>query len=192
MRLFNRFRKQEIPTPPEAVAAELYAYSRIDLEEEILPEKDHKCRPSVNANFKFTKAAIIIQWLRILEQNPSSSIRARAVLGEFERLTFSTFQPEERSWLVDHIRKLVTLTNAINAFMEDKSMSKDEVGSKGFEIAESWFKLVLDDQNLVARACIMHGAALILLLHDEMREIAEMAGNAVFGGEKPNDPAESN
>jgi len=165
---------------PKEAAAELYAYSRIDLNEKILPDKGYECRPSISANFKFTKAAIIIQWLRKLERDPYNPARARAVLDEFERLTSSHFQPEERSWLVDHIRKLMKVTNGVNAFMENRTISEKEIGSKGVELSEGWFRLALDDPNLVARAVVMHGAEMIYIIHEEMGKIGGMVGNAVF------------
>ena len=170
---------------PDMAAAELYTYSRIDLNEEILPEEGYKCRPSVNALFKFTKAGIIIQWLRTMAQDPSSRIRANEILDEFERLTFSSFQPKEQSWLVDQFRKLMGLTNAINSFMGDKAISEDEISRRELEISEGWFKLALDDQNLVARASVTHGAQLIYVLYEEMRKIGEMVGNAIFERGKP-------
>ena len=184
MRLLDRLRNNGTTVTPEMAAEELYAYSRIDLDEEILPEKGYKCRPSVNANFKFTKAAIIIQWLRIMEQDPSARIRAREILDEFERLTFSTFQPKEMSWLVEQFRKLMGFTNAINSFMGDKTISEDEIARRGLAISEGWFKIALDDQNLVIHASIMHGAQIIHVLYKEMRRIGEMVGKVVFEGGK--------
>ncbi|MGA3071647.1 MAG: hypothetical protein ABSD43_15675 [Terracidiphilus sp.] len=180
MRLLDRLRRNSATVTPEIAAGELFAYSRVDMEEEILPESGYKCRPSVNANYKFTKAAIIIQWLRILGRDPSARIRAKEILDEFERLTFSPFQPKEISWLVEQFRKQMGLTNSISSFMGDKTISDDEIARKGLEISEGWFKLALDDQSLVVRASIMHGAQLIHVLYEEMRRIGEMVGSAVF------------
>lgn len=180
MRLLNRLRRNSATVTPEIAAGELFAYSRVDIEEEILPGGGYKCHPAVNANFKFTKAAIIIQWLRILGRDPSVRIRAKEILDEFERLTFSPFQPKEISWLVEQFRKQMGFTNSINSFMGCKTTLDDEVARKGLEISEGWFKLALDDQNLAIRASIMHGAQLIHILYEEMRRIGEMVGSAVF------------
>jgi hypothetical protein len=65
--------------------------------------------------------------------------------------------------------------------MGDKAISEDEISRRGLEISEGWFKLALDDQNLVARASVTHGAQIIDILYEEMRSIGEMVGIAVFG-----------
>jgi hypothetical protein len=69
--------------------------------------------------------------------------------------------------------------------MGDKAISEDEISRRELEISEGWFKLALDDQNLVACASIMHGAQLIYVLYEEMRKIGEMVGNAIFERGKP-------
>ncbi|MGD0859857.1 MAG: hypothetical protein ABR912_11095 [Terracidiphilus sp.] len=179
MRLFNRPRGKAKTPGPEEAAEELYAYSRIDLNAEILPEGAVRCRPSINANFKFTRTAIIIQWLQRIEKHPSRAANAGAVLKEFEKLTFGGFEPKTIASLTQHLGKLMDITDEINALMSNRAIPEGEAGRGGLDISKKWFEIALDDPNLVARATVMHGAELIFLVHEEMKNIGEMVGNAV-------------
>ena len=182
MRLFDQLRGEAKKSSPEQAAEELFAYSRIDLNAEILPEAGFPCRPSINANFKFTKTAIILQWLQRMERHPTAHIAATAVLERFERITFSGFEPETIGSLVVQLRRLMELTDAINELMAGKVVPEGETVKAGLSIAKRWFETALGDEQLSTRATVMHGPEMIHIIHEEMKRIGEMVGNAVFGG----------
>jgi hypothetical protein len=181
MRLFEHPRGKVKAAGAEEAAEELYAYSRIDLNAEILPEDGLRCRPSINANFKFTKTAIILQWLQKME-NHRSNASAAAILEQFNRLTFSGFDHETVKSFVVQLGKLMELTDAINKLMTNETVSEDEAIRAGLSIAKRWFETALDDEHLVTRATVMHGPEMVHIIHEEMKRIGEMVGNAVFGG----------
>jgi hypothetical protein len=184
MQLFDQLRGKGKTGGPKSAAAELFAYSRLDLNAEILPEDAVRCRPSINANFKFTRTAIIIQWLQKFEKHPSGAANAGAVLKEFEKLTFGGFEPKTIASLTQHLGKLMDITDEINTFMSNRGIPEGEAGRDGLDISKRWFEITLDDPNLVVRATVMHGAEMISLVHGEMKNIGEMVGNAVFEGRK--------
>jgi hypothetical protein len=184
MQMLNFFRKKETLPSPEAEAARLDSYARKGISEEQFPGFDPGNRPTVSLNCYLTKAAIIIQWLRILERDPSSPSRVRPVLEEFERLTFSPLLKEKRSYIVEHVQKLMKLNSEINTFMENQQLPEIEVSAQGLGICERWFGTAFDDQDLVIRASLMFGAELISYVHNEMGRIGQMVADAVFGKEK--------
>ena len=181
MQLLDLLRKKEALPSPEAEAAKLNSYARKGIGEEYFSDFDSDNRPTVSLNFYLTRAAITIQWLRILERDPSGPGRARAILDEFERLTFSPLPDEKRPYVVEHVRKLIKLASEINGFMGNDSLSEVEVGKQGFAISERWFGTAFDDEDLVVRASLTCGAELISRLFKEMGGIGEMVGIAVFG-----------
>lgn len=184
MRLFDQLRGKGKTGDPKSAAAELFAYSRLDLDAEILPEGAVRCRPSINANFKFTRTAIIIQWLQKIEQHPSGAATAGAVLEEFERLTFGGFDPETIASLTQHLGKLMDITDEIDTFMSSGTIPEGEAGRAGLDISKRWFEIALGDSDLVVRATVMHGAEMVNLVHEEMKNIGEMVGSVVFEGGK--------
>jgi hypothetical protein len=181
MQLLDFLRKKETLSSPEAEAAKLDSYARKGIGEEYFLDFDPKNRPTVSLNFCLTRAAIIIQWLRILERHPSAPCRARPILDEFERLTFSPLPAEKRPYIIEHVRKLMKLASEINALMGNQSLSEVEAGKQGFAVSERWFGTAFDDQDFVLRTSLMYGAELVSRFHKEMERIGEMVGNAVFG-----------
>jgi hypothetical protein len=181
MRILDLLRNKEKPLSPEAAAARLDSYAREDLQAERLPGVDPSERPTVSLNYYLTKAAIIIQWLRILEHDAACKGRAREVLDEFEQLTFSPLPAGKRAYIVEHIRKLISLVSEINRLMENRSLSEVEIGATGFSVAERWFGTAFDDEDLVIRATVVSGAELISILHDEMRVAGQRVEEAAFG-----------
>jgi len=163
-------------------AEELYAYSRVDLDVEILPENGVRCRPSINANFKFTKTAIILQWLRRIERQPSKTSAAAAVLEQFELLAFSGFEPETARSFNQQLERLMELTDAINELMTNKAIPEGVAVRTGLGLAERWFETALGEGPLVTRATVMYGAEMVQIIHEEMKRIGEMVGQAVFKG----------
>lgn len=183
MRLFDQLRGKAKAGGPKAAAEKLFAYSRIDLNAEILPDGAVRCRPSVNANFKFTKTAIILQWLQKMKKNPTGAACADAVLEEFERLTFGGLEPGTAPSLDEHLRKLMEITDAIDTFMSSRVITEEDPSRAGFKISEKWFEIALGEPKLVARATLMHGAEIIRIIYEQMNKIGAMVGSSVFAGE---------
>jgi len=184
VRLFSNLRGKAKTPGPEEAAAELYAYSRIDLDVEILPEGAVRCRPSINANFKFTRTAIIIQWLQKIGKHPLGAANAGAVLKEFENLTFGGFEPKTIASLTQHLGKLMEITDEVDAFISERVIPEREAWRRGLDISKRWFEIALDDPDLIARATVMYGAEMIFLVHEAMKYIGGLVGNTVFGGGK--------
>jgi hypothetical protein len=178
--LLDHFRKKENLRSAETVAAELNSYARKGLTVDALPDLDVRYRPTASLNFYMTKAAIVIQWLRIMERDPSSPKMAREVLDEFERLTFSTLPAEKRLQVVEHIQNLMKLISEINSFMEKRDLPREEVGKRGTAISARWFNLAFDDNDLAIRSSLKHGAELIHCVYAEMEIIGQMTGKAIF------------
>ncbi|MGC1463591.1 MAG: hypothetical protein WA802_15415 [Terracidiphilus sp.] len=164
-----------------SVAAELDAFSRSGADETFLSEFDEKYRRSLNMNFYLTRVAIIIQWLRILERSTTDQSGVKAVLDEFERLTFSQLPAEGRLLLVDHIRELITLTVDLRKFAENKALSQVEISQQMLHLSREWFGLITDDEDFLNYASLMHGAPLLLSVNSEMQVIGEWVEAAMFG-----------
>jgi hypothetical protein len=179
--MFDRFRRKEAPRSCGTEAAELDAYARIGLDEVGLNSFDEKYRRPVDMNFYFTKAAIVIHWLRILERNIPNPGKARATLEEFERLTFSPLPMEGRLLLADQIRKLITLTVDLRKFAENEALSQDEICRQLVHLSREWFGLITDDEDFLRYASVMHGVPLLLSVNNEMKIIGGKVEAALFG-----------
>jgi hypothetical protein len=183
MKLFNPLRKEKQLASPESVAARLNSYARKGLDESKLPDLDKRYRPQVGLNYFFTKAAITIQWLRILERDPSSAVRAKAVFAEYERLTFSGLKADQRAILADHLQKLIKIATEIKLLVEDKTRPVEEFTEQTLELAEKWFFTALDERKSAKNASLvsLNGVSLIYTLYGEMGEIGVMVTEGLFG-----------
>lgn len=179
--MFDRFRKKGALGSSEAAAAELDTYARTGLDDTRLQVFDEQYRHPVNMNFYFTKAAIVIQWLRILERNSSGAGKARAILEKFERLTFSPFPVEGRLLLSEQIRKLIALTINLRKFAENEALSEAEIGQQMLHLSKEWFGLITNDEDFLRYASLMYGAPLLLSVNEEMQIIGKRVEIALFG-----------
>ena len=117
-----------------------------------------------------------------MERLPSGAANAGAVIEEFEKLTFGGFEPDTASSLVEHLRKIMEITNLIDVFMSNQTIPKEKIDRAGLQIAQRWFEIALDDPDLVVRATVTHGGEIIYAIHQEMKNIGEMVVASVLGG----------
>lgn len=185
MQLLNFFKKRKDDLPPENEAARLNSHARKGLDKEILPDFDPDHFPAVSLNFSLTKTAIVIQWLRIMERSQSNPDRAKAVLNEFERLTFSSIPQDRRMFIVEHFRSLIRFTTDLKDFVESTTYSESDIARIMLSLSERWLNLTFGedfaDQEFICTTKLLYGTTIIYTIYEEMGAIGTLVGSAMFG-----------
>jgi hypothetical protein len=182
MQFHNQLRTEGHLATPESVAAEFNAYARHDIEAAVFPALEQAYRRAVSTNLYLTKAAIVIQWLRLHGRaSQGTTLRPAAILDEFETLTFDPIPEGGQQLLVEHVRKLIALTVRLQKCVDEKGLSKDEAARQMLQISKDWFGLMFADEDLLCRLSLMYGAPLLSVIHSEMANIGKMIEVALYG-----------
>lgn len=185
MEFLDRFRKKNqhpgAAGGPSSIARQLDSYARCETASEFVGSFDRAHKKAIGTNLYLTKAAITIQWLRILKQGADgpTTVASSMLLDEFEDLTFSPPQQEVQMALIEHIRKLMSLTVKLQKCVDNSQLSKDEIARQIIGISKEWFGLMFNDEDLLCRLSLTHGAPLLLVINAEIANIAKMVESAV-------------
>ncbi len=115
--------------------------------------------------FFFTNVAIVVQWLRLLEHSSPEDRGAAQLRADFEKLIFSHVSGKQRALAVEHMRSLIQLTIELQAIVDDKSMSKEELSRRMLGWCRKWLGAASPDPNFVYRVGIVDDLTLLTLVH---------------------------
>ncbi len=182
MQFSSLFRKQKDSTTPAAAAEALVARSMMAPDKATLPCLTDDQFQAVTKLIQITNVAIVLHWLRLLEQglsNPEKS-RAHNILKEFERSTISTSPADEAQ-----ARELQRLTNQLTRLQEilkDRKMQPDERARRTQIWSREWLSPVFDSEDNLDHATQADGPALIAHIQQSMKDLAQQVEHAVLQG----------
>lgn len=182
MQFSSLFRKQKDSTTPTAAAAALVTRAMLAPDPTIFPGLTDDQLQSLTKLIQITNVAIVVHWLRLLEQglsDPEKS-RARAILKEFERSTISTSPADEAQ-----ARELQHLTNQLTRLQEilkDHKMQPDERARRTQIWSREWLSPIFDTEDALDHATQADGPALIALIQQSMKDLAQQAEHVVLQG----------
>jgi hypothetical protein len=181
MNFLDRFRKEPGGPKRRSAAAELDAYARGESTPDFISDFEPQHRQAVRRNLYLTKAAITIQWLGHLKgaSDDSTSLKSTMLLDEFEDLTFPPMRPEEQERLVEHIRKLMSLTIRLQKCVDNRGLGKNEVAAQMMGVSNDWLGLVFKEEDLLCRLSLLHCAPLCLVINKEIANIAKLIEGAL-------------
>ncbi len=182
MQFSSLFRKQKDSTTPAAAAEALVARSMMAPDKATLPCLTDDQFQAVTKLIQITNVAIVLHWLRLLEQglsNPEKS-RAHNILKEFERSTISASPDDEAQ-----ARELQRLTNQLTRLQEilkDRKMQPDERARRTQIWSREWLSPVFDSEDNLDHATQADGPALIAHIQQSMKDLAQQVEHAVLQG----------
>ena len=168
----------------DAAGAMLDASARIGIEQTTFPELDKQYLQSINLLLHFTKAAIVVHWLRIIDHRYSDP-RAKAILGTFERLTFSSVPSDNKTIAVLHVENLVKATLNLEQIMHDKTISQQDWSRLMLQWCKKWLGLVDTDSLFLNHVTLIYGMDLMIYLRDSMQLLGNAVESVVFEKDRP-------
>jgi hypothetical protein len=170
---FNREPKKTIA--PSVAAATLDLHAHMDIPAEDFPSLEESVIGRLNTMLYFTRAAIIIQWLRLVIAT-SRDAKWRAILDSFEVLTFP-LDPIEGVEVVRYVQDLIALTTRSQAFTAKTDVTNAQLHTEMRLWWEEWLMPVSANDLIVEE--IGHKYGLLLLLHiiDETKALGELVSS---------------
>jgi hypothetical protein len=181
MKLFGWFRRKKKLPSLEVAIATLQFQAGIGIDEDSFQGIERKYVSSINQIIYFTKASIIIHWLRILEHKLSDPARAVAILEGFERSLFPDGPSKEALEMITYIDSLIKQTTESQKIAGDKSASETEFVAGVRSWWEGWLEPLTDDKEVIQRVGWRCGLQLFNYLHGETTELGKLVSAVVFG-----------
>jgi hypothetical protein len=180
--VFGLFRKKKQSMTPEAAAARLASRVMIGPEKKLFSGLDEEHLHSISDLIHLTNIAIVIHWLRLLEQglsDPEKS-RARAILKEFQLVTGSGASEEEAPEQVTELQRLTNQMTKLQQISNDKKILKAEYSSKTLVWSKEWLAPVFDNEDCLERASQTYGPALVAHVNGSIKMLLKSVEAAVF------------
>lgn len=128
---------------------------------------------SLNRHIYLTKAAIIINWLRLAARSEASSSREEAILNIFEELVLTSFPKVERALLLEHIQDLIVSVTELHAIASSKGSSKEETSVAMLHWCKDWLEHVSDDEVFLKRSSLEFAGPFFIYIHGVMGQSAK-------------------
>jgi hypothetical protein len=170
---FDRNSKKVIT--PEVAAATLDLHAHEELPNEDFPNLKIDLVSKLNTMLYFTRAAIIIQWLRLVIAT-SQDTKWRAILERFERLTFPA-DPVEGVEVVRYVNDLIALTTRSQAFAAKTDVTDSRLHSEMRIWWEEWLNPISPDESVIQEIGDRFGLLLLLHIVDETKALGELVSN---------------
>jgi hypothetical protein len=181
MQFSSLFRRQKSPSTPAAAAAALVTRAMMAPDPTVFPGLTEDQLQSISKLIQITNVAIVLHWLRLLDQglsDPEKS-RARAILQEFERSTLSAAPAEEEA----QARELQRLTNQLTRLQEivkNRKMQPPEYTRRTLIWSREWLAPVFDSEDALDRASQVDGPPLIAHIQQSMKDLAQQVEQIVL------------
>jgi len=141
---------------------------------------DQEQANSINELVYMTKAAIVINWLRVVGKNRQEVSRAKAVLADFERKTLDAVPPEARSSLARRMEVLVTKTTELREIAENAILTQSEMDQAIAGWCKGWLGLACRGDAFLRRTSIQYGRAFSTHLDRAMGSLFESVQAVLF------------
>jgi len=170
---FDRNSKKVISPAVAAATLDLHAHS--ELPNEDFPNLKSDVVGKLNTMLYFTRAAIIIQWLRLVIAT-SQDTKWRAILESFERLTFPS-DPIEGIEIVRYVNDLIALTTRSQAFTAKTDVADFQLHREMRLWWEEWLKPISSDDSIIEEIGNQFGLFLLLHIVDETKTLGELVSS---------------
>ena len=184
MQFLSLFRKQKNPTTPAADAAALVSRAVIAPDKTLFHGLDEEQLQSITKLLQLTNVAIVMHWLRLLEQglsDPEKS-RARAILKEFERATVSTAPHEEALAQARELQRLTNQPTRLQEIVKDRKMPPAECTRRTLIWSREWLSPIFSSEDALERASQVDGPPLIAHIQNSMETLAQQVERVVLQG----------
>jgi len=183
MSLFDKFRDSRTLPSIELAAKKLDASARTTgLNNSSFPGMDQEQLEEITYLAYMTRVAIVMHWLRLIIRDPSYKDRAKKIHGEFERLTFSELPASARASLVAYIQRLIPLTLQLRSFLEDKTLSKNEIVQGMLKWPREWLSTLYEDETRLKRLSLIYGMDLIKYINESTAHLGKEVETCMWGG----------
>jgi hypothetical protein len=174
MQSFKRQQEKKLLSPQDA-AATLCACAQISIEPSILAHvtTDREILRSINLLIYLTKAAIIINWLRLLERNCPTDEKTQTVLVAFEQLIFSEVPNDGRRMLAEYIRNLTLSVTELHRIARMENAPEKDVSAAMLKWCKGWLGTISNDEIFLKRTSLLYGAGFFAQIHGAMDSLAK-------------------
>jgi hypothetical protein len=175
MTIFGWFRKKK-KISPEVASQIIFTEVRLALIEELFVDDSdvgEDIFKKINGILYFTKAATVIQWIRIVLRNCKGTETWNEILERFEKKIFPS-NPLEGLELVEYVNELISSTivlqEIISSIGRDASI-ENEIDQRIRTWAEGWLDPASPDKELIKRVAFLHGHMLALEVANHMKKV---------------------
>jgi hypothetical protein len=177
-RLFGK-RKPKLMSA-EVAAATLKVLAQAGIAEDSFIGIDRDHIRAINNVLFFTNAAIIINWLRLV-QSQSNLQRPTEILTRFERLIFPQIPTQYGIELVDYINDLTSQITVVQEIASDKAASEQQFITRVTDWSRTFLSPVSDDIQVIEHLVWRCGVQLFGYVHEATSELANSVSQILYG-----------